>query len=66
MNRKSPEYEICACKKVTRAQLEAFIKESKIYDLKELCIAAKVGKACGGCREDIENLIQDVLNETND
>ena len=62
MDKKSREYKACLCYNTTRGQIEDIIVEKDITDLKELCQVAKVGDKCGGCREDLEM----ILNETHE
>lgn len=63
MDKKSREYEICACKHVTRGVVEDLVREKKILNLKELCEVANIGNVCGGCREDLDNLITEIEAE---
>ena len=63
MDKTSREYEICACKKVTRGQVEDFLRETGIDNLKDICTEADIGNVCGGCREDLDNLITEILEE---
>ena len=39
--------------------------EKKIKDLKELCEVANVGNKCGGCREELMYILDDVWAEIN-
>lgn len=61
IDKKSREYEVCACRKVTRGQIEDIVREQHIDNLKELCEKANVGNKCGGCREDLEQIMNEVL-----
>ena len=47
----------------TRGEVEDIIREKKITNLKDLCEIAKVGDKCGGCREDLQMILDDVLAE---
>lgn len=58
--RKDPEYEICLCRHIKRAEVKKLIKEQNIYDLKTLCKKGRVGDKCGGCREDLQQLLDDI------
>ncbi|MGI6178279.1 MAG: (2Fe-2S)-binding protein [Eubacterium sp.] len=58
-----PEYEVCLCRHVKRREIEKFIRESGVKTLKELCEKGKVGDKCGGCREDLETILNEVLAE---
>ncbi|MDD6043156.1 MAG: (2Fe-2S)-binding protein [Eubacteriaceae bacterium] len=64
MDRKSRDYMVCLCNRVTRGEVEDVVKEKGIRDLKELCQVMEIGKKCGGCREDLQMIIDDVANET--
>lgn len=63
MDKKSRDYEVCLCYHTTRGEVEDIIKEKKITNLKDLCEIAKVGDKCGGCREDLQMILDDVLAE---
>jgi len=62
MDKKSREYEVCLCRHITRGEVEDIIKKTRITDLEALCAVAKVGDKCGGCREDLEMIVNDVMN----
>lgn len=57
MDKNSREYEVCVCRHITRGQIEDFLKESGITDLKEVCKAMNIGNVCGACREMILEMI---------
>lgn len=59
MDKNFREYEVCICKHVTRGQIEDFLKESGLTDLKEVCAAMDIGGVCGACREMILELIEE-------
>lgn len=61
MDKQSREYEVCLCKHTTRGYVEDIIKEKNIKTLKELCEVADTGNKCGGCREDLEEILNDVI-----
>lgn len=63
MDKKSRDYVVCLCEKVTRGEIEDFVRETRISDLKELCEKMHVGTKCGGCRLDIEEIMNEVLAE---
>ncbi|MGC2874112.1 (2Fe-2S)-binding protein [Ihubacter sp. rT4E-8] len=63
MDKTSRDYEVCLCYHTTRGQIEDIIRETGITTLKELCETAKVGNKCGGCREDLQMILDDVLSE---
>jgi bacterioferritin-associated ferredoxin len=60
--KRDPEYEICLCRHVTRAEIEKIIRQKKPKNLQELCEVANVGNKCGGCREDLEMVLNDVYS----
>jgi len=61
-----PEYEVCLCRHVKRCEIEKFIRESGVRTLKDLCEQGKVGDKCGGCREDLETILNEVLAQEAD
>jgi len=63
MDKKSRDYEVCLCYHKTRGEIEDFIRETGIRDLKELCEQAHIGDKCGGCREDLDAILTDVWSE---
>ena len=60
LDKTSRDYEVCPCRHVTRGQIEDIVKETRISNLKDLCEAAGAGNKCGGCRE----MIEQIMNET--
>ena len=50
MDKNSREYEVCLCYHITRGDVEDFLKETGIRDLKTLCQEMPVGDKCGGQR----------------
>ena len=52
-------YEVCLCKHVTRGEVEDFIRRNRVTDLKVLCAQMNIGNKCGGCREDLEMILQE-------
>lgn len=60
MDKKSRDYEVCLCYKTTRGEVEDFIKAHRITDLTILCKQMNIGNKCGGCREDLQMIIDDV------
>lgn len=61
MDKKSREYEVCPCRHVSRGQIEDFIRESKTTDLREICEKLNVGNKCGGCREMILQIVDEIM-----
>lgn len=61
MDKNSREYEACLCYHTTRGEIEDIIKKTGVENLKDLCEVAKVGDKCGGCREDLEMILTEVL-----
>lgn len=65
IDKKSREYEVCPCRHVTRGQVEDIIREQGIRDLKVLCEVANVGNKCGGCREMLMQIMDEIAAEAN-
>ena len=65
IDKKSRDYEVCPCRHVTRGQVEDIVRETRISDLKTLCETANVGNKCGGCREELMFILDDVWAEMN-
>ena len=63
MGKESREYETCACRHVTRGQIEDFIRKTQITDLKEICKKMNIGNKCGGCREMIMEISDAVMGQ---
>ena len=63
IDKKSREYEVCPCRHVTRGQVEDYVRETKVNNLKDLCEGLNAGNKCGGCREMLENIMNEVLAE---
>lgn len=63
MNIDNPEYEICLCRRMNVSQAEDLIKAQGFTTLKELCEKGHVGDKCGGCREELELLLNKVLDK---
>lgn len=63
INKKDPEYVICLCRNIKRKDVVKFALENNIRDLKELCEKMPVGDRCGGCREDLEKLLEELEAE---
>ena len=57
MDKSSREYEVCLCRHVTRGEIEDFVEETGILDLKEVCEKLNIGNKCGACREMIQEII---------
>ena len=63
IDKKSPEYVVCLCRGTTRQDVIDFIKESGVKSLRDLCEKMPVGDRCGGCREDLDSILAEVLAE---
>ncbi len=63
MDQTSREYEVCLCCHTTRGQVEDLIRETGVDNLKDLCATANIGNKCGGCREDLQMILDDVLEK---
>lgn len=61
MDKKSRDYEVCLCYQTSRGEVEDFIKAHRITDLTVLCKQMNIGNKCGGCREDLQMIIDDVM-----
>ena len=60
MEKTSRDYVVCLCNNVTRGEIEDIIKEKGYTDLKTFCEETKIGKKCGGCREDIQMILDEM------
>lgn len=60
MDKNSRDYEVCVCRHVTRGQIEDFLKETELTDLKEICQKLNVGNVCGACRGMILDMIEEM------
>lgn len=60
MDKKSRDYEICLCRHTKRGDVEDFIKKNRITDLAVLCKSMSTGDKCGGCREELQEVIDQV------
>ncbi len=56
----NPEYEICLCRRIKVKDLEEIIRQKKYSNLKELCENEHIGDKCGGCREEIQQLLDKI------
>ena len=63
MDKKSRDYEVCLCYHTTRGEVEDLIRSTGVSTLKALCETAGIGNKCGGCREDLQMILDDVLAE---
>lgn len=63
MDKKSRDYEVCLCCHTTRGEVEDYIRRTKTDNLKELCEGMEIGGKCGGCREDLQMILDDVMAE---
>lgn len=63
MDKTSRDYEVCLCYHTTRGQVEDYIRETKVDNLKDLCEGMKIGNKCGGCREDLQMILDDITKE---
>ncbi|MGF6374987.1 bacterioferritin-associated ferredoxin [Clostridiales Family XIII bacterium PM5-7] len=63
MDKHAKEYEVCLCYHITRGEIEDIIRKTGVDNLKDLCQVAKVGDKCGGCREDLDMILSEVLAE---
>lgn len=63
MDRNSRDYQVCLCRRVTRGEIEDIIRKEGITDLVTLCKVSNTGNVCGGCREDLEMILNQVLDK---
>lgn len=59
-----PDYEICLCKHVSTTALAEIIKKEHIRTMEELIEKGNVGHTCGGCREDLAWLLEEMNKVT--
>jgi len=59
----NPEYEICLCRHVKTGAVIKPIRDNDITSLKQLCRVVGVGDKCGGCRGELEELLDYCLDE---
>ncbi len=59
MDKTSPEYVVCLCRRTTRRQVEEAIEKTGARTLKDLCEKANIGDKCGGCREDLDMILRE-------
>lgn len=52
------DYIVCVCRNKTKGELISIAKENKIEDLISFREIANVGNVCGGCGEDLEEIIK--------
>lgn len=63
MDKTSRDYEVCLCYHTTRGEVEDYIRREKPDGLKALCEGMQIGNKCGGCREDLQMILDDVTAE---
>jgi len=51
------DFKVCLCKQKTKKELMDLIKENDIKTLDELREIGDVGNKCGGCGEDLQQLL---------
>lgn len=52
------DFLVCVCKKHTKKEIIDFIRENDIKDLITLRNMMNTGNKCGGCGEDLEQLLE--------
>lgn len=52
------DFKVCLCKQKTKKELIDIIREKEIKTLDELREIADVGNKCGGCGEDLMQLLE--------
>ncbi|MBQ1490066.1 MAG: (2Fe-2S)-binding protein [Eubacterium sp.] len=63
MDKQSRDYVICLCCKTTRGEVEDYIRSHEVADMKDLCEQMNIGKKCGGCREDLQMVLDELAAE---
>lgn len=69
MDKHARDYLVCPCRQVTRGQVEDWIgdylasakADTPPLTLKAVCQGVPVGNQCGGCREDIDQILTEML-----
>ncbi len=56
---------ICQCFNVTENQLRQLVREKNVKDIYEASDICKIGSACGKCRNEAEQIIDDELQKIN-
>ncbi|MDO4708056.1 MAG: (2Fe-2S)-binding protein [Porphyromonadaceae bacterium] len=51
---------ICHCNGITRGQIETAIKEGGLKTFDEVSEATEAGAVCGGCQDDIEDILAEI------
>ncbi len=54
---KDKDFLVCPCKKKTKGELEEIVRKNRITDVAVLIQTADAGNKCGGCREDLQQII---------
>jgi bacterioferritin-associated ferredoxin len=54
---------VCNCMEVTRCQIEAAIKEKGCKTFEDIQRETEAGTVCGGCEDDIQDIINALLAE---
>lgn len=63
MGKTSRDYEVCLCYHTKRGEVEDYIRREKPASLKALCEGMGIGNKCGGCREDLQMILDEILAE---
>lgn len=63
MTKVKDDFTVCVCRGRKKAELMAAIREKDIHDLATFQELENVGNKCGGCREDLMQLIDMVWAE---
>lgn len=58
MRNKDDNFLVCPCKKKTKGEILDVIRKKRITELDILTQIADCGNKCGGCREDLRQLIE--------
>lgn len=52
---------ICNCMQISRGEIIAAIKEKGAKTFEDIQNATEAGTVCGGCQDDIEDIIAEIL-----
>ncbi len=64
MRNKDRDFIVCPCRGKSKGEIEDIIRKNRITDVDVLAQTANAGNKCGGCREDLQQII-DIVWGTN-
>ncbi len=56
------DYEVCSCNNINKSMIVKVIKEKGLTTLEEVQNETTAGTVCGGCCDNIEDIIKEVLS----